>query len=136
MAIIVRTTQMVTGEVVSPYRVRLTEKRSLPEYPLPGDSLCYEASYYPVLPPTVPGALIREAGSSRKGSWPMASLSIGPFTARAGCRSAAFISSANGSGRGSAITWIRQKRDSRLDSWRATGVVFPMHCAATFSAPD
>ena len=56
MAIIVRATQMVTGEVVSPYRVRLTEKRSLPEYPLPGDSLCYEASYYPVLPPTVPGA--------------------------------------------------------------------------------
>jgi competence protein ComEC len=56
MAIIVRTTQMVTGEVVSPYRVRLTEKRSLPEYPLPGDSLCYEVSYYPVLPPTVPGA--------------------------------------------------------------------------------
>lgn len=42
--------------MVSPYRVRLTEKRSLPEYPLPGDSLCYEATYYPVLPPTVPGA--------------------------------------------------------------------------------
>jgi competence protein ComEC len=38
------------------YRVRLTEKRNLPRYPLPGDSICYEASYYPVTPPTVPGA--------------------------------------------------------------------------------
>jgi competence protein ComEC len=38
------------------YRVRLTEKRNLPRYPLPGDSLCYEASFYPVTPPTVPGA--------------------------------------------------------------------------------
>ncbi len=56
MAIVIQTKQTVAGEPLSPYRVRLTEKRSLPEYPMPGDSLCYEASYYPVLPPTVPGA--------------------------------------------------------------------------------
>ena len=56
MAIVIRSTQAVTGEAISPYRIRLTEKRSLPVYPLPGDSLCYEASFYPVMPPTVPGA--------------------------------------------------------------------------------
>lgn len=55
MAIVVRTTQLAAGESLAGYRVRLTEKRSLPRYPLPGDSLCYEASFYPVLPPTVPG---------------------------------------------------------------------------------
>lgn len=38
------------------YKVRLTEKRNLPIMPLPGDSICYEASWYPVNPPTVPGA--------------------------------------------------------------------------------
>lgn len=38
------------------YRIRLTEKRNLPIIPLPGDSICYEASWYPVTPPTVPGA--------------------------------------------------------------------------------
>lgn len=38
------------------YRIRLTEKRELPQYPLPGDSICYEASWYPVMPPSVPGA--------------------------------------------------------------------------------
>lgn len=48
MAVIIRTTEK--------YRVRLTEKRELPRYPLPGDSLCYEASWYPVTPPTVEGA--------------------------------------------------------------------------------
>ncbi len=37
-------------------RVRLTEKRSLNLLPEPGDSLCYEAAWYPVEPPTVPGA--------------------------------------------------------------------------------
>ncbi len=41
----------------NPYRVRLTEKRDLPILPLPGDSICYEASWYPVNPPTVPGAI-------------------------------------------------------------------------------
>ena len=56
MAVVIRTTQTMAGESLEPYRVRLTEKRTLPEYPMPGDSLCYEASYYPVLPPTVPGA--------------------------------------------------------------------------------
>lgn len=38
------------------YKVRLTEKRNLPSLPLPGDSICYEASWYPVTPPSVPGA--------------------------------------------------------------------------------
>lgn len=38
------------------YKVRLTEKRDLPIMPMPGDSICYEASWYPVTPPTVPGA--------------------------------------------------------------------------------
>ena len=37
-------------------RVRLTEKRDLSLLPEPGDSLCYEAAWYPVEPPTVPGA--------------------------------------------------------------------------------
>ncbi len=46
----------MTSIVNHGYRVRLTEKRNLPRYPLPGDSLCYEASFYPVTPPTVPGA--------------------------------------------------------------------------------
>lgn len=38
------------------YRTRITEKRDLPNLPAPGDSICYEASWYPVTPPTVPGA--------------------------------------------------------------------------------
>ncbi|MCQ2060900.1 MAG: DNA internalization-related competence protein ComEC/Rec2 [Fibrobacter sp.] len=38
------------------YRVRLTEKRDLPNLPEPGDKICYTASWYPVTPPTVPGA--------------------------------------------------------------------------------
>lgn len=38
------------------YRIRLTEKRDLAELPRPGDDICYEASFYPVTPPTVPGA--------------------------------------------------------------------------------
>lgn len=38
------------------YRIRLTEKRTLDIYPEPGDSICYEASWYPINPPTVPGA--------------------------------------------------------------------------------
>ena len=38
------------------YKVRLTEKRNLPDLPLPGDSICFEASWYPVTPPSVPGA--------------------------------------------------------------------------------
>lgn len=42
------------------YRVRITNKKgsstlAKPE-PKPGDSLCYEASWYPVTPPRVPGA--------------------------------------------------------------------------------
>jgi competence protein ComEC len=37
-------------------QVRLTEKRKLPQIPEPGDTICYEASWYPVTPPTVPGA--------------------------------------------------------------------------------
>ena len=38
------------------YKVRLTEKRNMPSLPEPGDSICYEASWYPVMPPSVPGA--------------------------------------------------------------------------------
>ena len=38
------------------YKVRLTEKRNMANIPEPGDSICYEASWYPVTPPTVPGA--------------------------------------------------------------------------------
>ena len=38
------------------YKVRLMEKRKILELPEPGDSLCYEASWYPVTPPSVPGA--------------------------------------------------------------------------------
>ena len=53
-AIIIHTTQ--AERQVKDYRVRLTEKRTLPQYPLPGDSICYEASWYPVMPPSVPGA--------------------------------------------------------------------------------
>ena len=40
----------------NPFRVRLTEKRILENMPSPGDSICYEASFYPVKSPTVPGA--------------------------------------------------------------------------------
>lgn len=38
------------------YKVRLTEKRNMPVLPEPGDSICYEATWYPVTPPSVPGA--------------------------------------------------------------------------------
>ena len=38
------------------YKVRLTEKRNMADLPEPGDSICYDASWYPVTPPTVPGA--------------------------------------------------------------------------------
>ena len=37
-------------------RVRVTEKRDLPGLPEPGDSICYEAKWYPITDPTVPGA--------------------------------------------------------------------------------
>ena len=55
MAVVVRVNQLIDGEKIES-RIRLTEKRELPQYPMPGDSLCYEASFYPVTPPTVPGA--------------------------------------------------------------------------------
>ena len=56
-AIVIRTgysTKIPSGK--TEYRIRLTEKRELPQYPLPGDSICNEASWYPVMPPSVPGA--------------------------------------------------------------------------------
>ena len=56
-AVVIRTgysTTIPSGK--TEYRIRLTEKRELPQYPLPGDSICYEASWYPVMPPSVPGA--------------------------------------------------------------------------------
>ena len=40
----------------SGHRLRITEKRTLPSLPEPGDSICFEAQWYPVTPPTVPGA--------------------------------------------------------------------------------
>ena len=52
--------QVPGDSIQKPYRVRLTEKRNLPLIPLPGDSICYEASWYPVTPPTVPGAFDTE----------------------------------------------------------------------------
>lgn len=56
------------------FLVRLTEKRSLPIIPLPGDSICYEASWYPVNPPTVPGGFdtkgwLRSQGLSAYGKF-------------------------------------------------------------------
>lgn len=56
------------------YRVRLTEKRNLPIVPLPGDSICYEASWYPPTPPTVPGGFdtrswLRSQGLSAYGKF-------------------------------------------------------------------
>ncbi len=55
IAIVVRTEPDTAKDRLREYRVRLTEKRNLPRYPLPGDSICYEASWYPVMPPSVPG---------------------------------------------------------------------------------
>ena len=49
-------TNRSVAESAETYRVRLTEKRLLAQLPEPGDFLCYEASWYPVEPPTVPGA--------------------------------------------------------------------------------
>lgn len=49
------------------YRVRLTEKRDLPELPRPGDRICYEASWYPIQPPTVPGAFNTRAWLQSQG---------------------------------------------------------------------
>lgn len=40
--------------------LRITEKRELPLLPEPGDSICFEAQWYPVTPPTVPGAFDTE----------------------------------------------------------------------------
>ena len=56
---------LVRGDVMGnsgaeAYRVRLTEKRTLDRLPEPGDSICYEAAWYPVEPPTVPGAFNTE----------------------------------------------------------------------------
>lgn len=51
-AIIIQVPDSARGD----YRIRLTEKRDLDIIPLPGDSICYEASWYPITPPTVPGA--------------------------------------------------------------------------------
>lgn len=47
---------IISAKTPGQFKVRITEKRELPLYPLPGDSICYEASWYPVTPPTVPGA--------------------------------------------------------------------------------
>ena len=55
MAIVIRTTMVSGATTATEYKVRITEKRDLPEYPLSGDSICYEASWYPVMPPSVPG---------------------------------------------------------------------------------
>ena len=49
-------TETAIGNARGEYKVRLTEKRNLPDLPLPGDSICFEASWYPVTPPSVPGA--------------------------------------------------------------------------------
>lgn len=46
----------VIDSAQSSYRIRLTEKRNFEILPLPGDSICFEASWYPINPPTVPGA--------------------------------------------------------------------------------
>ena len=46
----------IAGKEGAPYRVRITEKRELDALPEPGDSICYEAKWYPVNDPTVPGA--------------------------------------------------------------------------------
>lgn len=54
-AILITVRDSSSGTGKNSYRVRLTEKRKLPILPLPGDSLCYEASWHPVNPPTVPG---------------------------------------------------------------------------------
>ena len=56
---------LVRGDVMGnsgagTYRVRLTEKRELELLPEPGDSICYEATWYPVEAPTVPGAFNTE----------------------------------------------------------------------------
>lgn len=40
----------------SGYRLRITEKRTFESLPEPGDSICFEAQWHPVTPPTVPGA--------------------------------------------------------------------------------
>ena len=54
-AILITVQDSSAGTKENPYRVRLTEKRNLPLLPMPGDSICYEASWYPVKAPTVPG---------------------------------------------------------------------------------
>ena len=64
MAVIVRVS---SPNVQAPYRVRISEKRNLPRIPLPGDSLCYEASWYPVQPPTVPGTFDTRAWLNSQG---------------------------------------------------------------------
>lgn len=60
------------------YRVRITNKKtdrtSTKPEPKPGDSLCYEASWYPVNPPRVPGAFdtkgwLRSQGFSAYGKF-------------------------------------------------------------------
>ena len=49
-------------------KVRLTYKgKNAGKLPLPGDSVCYEASFYPVLPPTVPGAFDTEGWLKSQG---------------------------------------------------------------------
>ena len=48
--------ESLSGKEGAPLRVRITEKRDLPELPEPGDSICFEAKWYPVSDPTVPGA--------------------------------------------------------------------------------
>ena len=45
----------IAGKEGAAYRVRITEKRDLDTLPEPGDSICYEAKWYPVTDPTVPG---------------------------------------------------------------------------------
>ena len=59
--------QKKNGVVVVVGEARLTEKRDLPQYPMPGDSICYEASWYPVNPPSVPGAFDTESWLKSQG---------------------------------------------------------------------
>lgn len=50
------TADSLGGKIEKTFRIRLTEKRTLIHNPMPGDSICYEASWYPISAPTVPGA--------------------------------------------------------------------------------
>ena len=94
------------------YKVRLTEKRNLPDLPLPGDSICFEASWYPETPPSVPGAFDTQNWLKSQGLAAYGKFKQWRLTPAIGLSNGAFLNSGNLCRRDSQSSSTLLKRDS------------------------